>query len=225
MTSSAPPRIATWMLLHLAPRDRDEALTGDLLESLRAGRSRAWYWRQVLVAIAIRWVGTLFSHWPAVVFAAAWAMIAPAWGLFVLRVHHRLDFEGPIWRLPWPWSTVCAIALSTLEWLLFVWSGVLLCRLLLLAVPGAQSQSRIGRAVTLSIAGWVLACSCVLAITLIAAPHSTGRGVDWRTLTFSNVVTNVGALAILQRLPVLIATACGLWGAVPSKQHPMKLAE
>lgn len=48
-----PPRLATWVLERLTI---DEALVGDLNEAYGAGRSRAWYWHQVGLAI-------LFSVW------------------------------------------------------------------------------------------------------------------------------------------------------------------
>jgi len=44
------------MLEHCAPPRGDEALAGDLLEELRAGRSPQWYWKQVLSAIALGWM-------------------------------------------------------------------------------------------------------------------------------------------------------------------------
>ena len=47
-----PPRVATMLLRRLAP-PAEEALLGDLVEEYTAGRSGAWYTRQVLAAIAI----------------------------------------------------------------------------------------------------------------------------------------------------------------------------
>jgi hypothetical protein len=47
-----PPLIATWMLRHLTGGRHSEALQGDLLEAWHGGRSGAWYWRQVLIAVA-----------------------------------------------------------------------------------------------------------------------------------------------------------------------------
>jgi hypothetical protein len=53
MSSAKPPRLAAWILQHFGPELNQEALTGDLNEALQQGRSKAWYWRQVLAAI--RW--------------------------------------------------------------------------------------------------------------------------------------------------------------------------
>ena len=46
-----PPRVATWLLERLRPTNGP--LAGDLVEEHRRGRSAAWYWRQVVVAICV----------------------------------------------------------------------------------------------------------------------------------------------------------------------------
>jgi signal peptidase I len=51
MRSAAPPGLATWLLQHCGSGYRSESMAGDLIEEYHAGRSRAWYWRQVLLAI------------------------------------------------------------------------------------------------------------------------------------------------------------------------------
>ena len=68
MTASRPPSAAAWLLEHLG--GENEALAGDLLEEFRRGRSAAWYWRQVLVAIVVSqskalWltVGVVALYW------------------------------------------------------------------------------------------------------------------------------------------------------------------
>ncbi len=52
MTRRAPPSFATWLLDHFGDRYRRESLVGDLAEEYQRGRSSAWYWRQVLCALA-----------------------------------------------------------------------------------------------------------------------------------------------------------------------------
>jgi hypothetical protein len=116
-------------------------------------------------------------------------------------------------------------ALSLAEGILFIWTGVLICVLILLRVFGSLKHWRIGRAFTLSVAGYIFASVCEFALGLIAAPSSTGHGVDWRTLTLSGVITNFGVWATLMRIPYLIGTACALWGAVRTDECPMKFVE
>src|SRR4030095_16256717 len=52
MTPTEPPLMATWLLEHIGRKN--PSLAGDLLEEYRQGRSVAWYWRQVLIAIVLR---------------------------------------------------------------------------------------------------------------------------------------------------------------------------
>jgi hypothetical protein len=51
MSASQPPRLASWLLQHLASSPRRDSLAGDLIERYHDGHSAAWYWRQVLWAI------------------------------------------------------------------------------------------------------------------------------------------------------------------------------
>jgi hypothetical protein len=53
MRSSKPPAVATWLLEHLQSGSRKDYITGDLMEAYQLGRSRVWYWKQVLGAITV----------------------------------------------------------------------------------------------------------------------------------------------------------------------------
>jgi hypothetical protein len=53
MNSANPPRLAAWILQEFGSALNQEALAGDLNEAFQQGRSKAWYWRQVLAAV--RW--------------------------------------------------------------------------------------------------------------------------------------------------------------------------
>ena len=73
MKPTNPPRFAMWLLQHFGPEANQEALAGDLLEGYRHGRSKAWYWRQVLAAI--RWRGHLLRLlWAP---CAGWLLSSP----------------------------------------------------------------------------------------------------------------------------------------------------
>ena len=60
--ASRPPRIATWLLKHFGRPASTEAITGDLVEQFKHGRSRTWYWRQVFVALCAGVVEEVRSH-------------------------------------------------------------------------------------------------------------------------------------------------------------------
>lgn len=51
--SDQPPAIASWLLRHFTSSINSEAITGDLHERYNQGRSRVWYWWQVVVAIGV----------------------------------------------------------------------------------------------------------------------------------------------------------------------------
>ena len=53
MRASNPPALATKLLERLVAGPHREALAGDLIEQYHQGRSRAWYWRQALVAVVL----------------------------------------------------------------------------------------------------------------------------------------------------------------------------
>jgi hypothetical protein len=62
MNGSKPPALATWLLEHAGFSTSDGVIAGDLLEEFNRGRSAAWYWRQVLVAIIAGCAGEVRHH-------------------------------------------------------------------------------------------------------------------------------------------------------------------
>jgi hypothetical protein len=86
------PWVATALFDWLAPGQ--EALAGDLLEAYHAGRSRAWYWRQTIIAIAITTGRDAREDAPRVV------VLAPALGWIVvagiLALAGRPLTHGPV---------------------------------------------------------------------------------------------------------------------------------
>jgi hypothetical protein len=51
MQKRQPPFIATWLISHWGDKYRRDALVGDLMEEYQRGRSDAWYWMQVVLAL------------------------------------------------------------------------------------------------------------------------------------------------------------------------------
>src|SRR5258708_30185663 len=72
---SNPPKAAIWLLRHARPGSHNQALTGDLVEKFREGRSHGWFWRQVLIAIAAGVLGEVRRHWPYFCYAVAGAVM------------------------------------------------------------------------------------------------------------------------------------------------------
>ena len=129
MSRSEPPSIATWMLEHWTPGSRNDALAGDLLEEYRSGRTgrtRAWYWRQVLAAIAIGCFHDILDRGTALLFAVLWASIAPAWLLIVAAVEQRFNLIAHFRQMDFPWSAASDTGFLLGANLLFIWAGILL---------------------------------------------------------------------------------------------------
>jgi hypothetical protein len=225
MNRTEPPLLATWILEHLMPAECNEALAGDLMESFRAGRSTGWYWRQVFAATALKLVRSLFRHRFVLIFAAAWAMLSPAWHLIFIRLQNQSNFGGFVWSAPWPWSIVCDFGLSTTMNLLFIWAGALIYIIFLLGMFVRVSFRRIGRGLAISIVGFIVASAFEFGLAFLTDPYPNGRAVDWRSLTLSGVVASFGIWTISMRMPYLIGTACALWTAVPKTESSVRLAK
>jgi len=93
---SQPPALALWLLRHFLPRRNREAITGDLLERFREGRSAYWFWRQVLVAILVGASSQLRTQWTEICFAAAGTAL--------------------IWGVPWGRIFPTAAMITSMNW-------------------------------------------------------------------------------------------------------------
>jgi len=93
---SYPPALAVWFLRRLCPKRNREAITGDLLEKFREGRSGGWFWRQVLVAILVGASSQLRLRWMEICFAAAGTAL--------------------IWRLPWGQIFPIGAMITSMNW-------------------------------------------------------------------------------------------------------------
>jgi hypothetical protein len=61
MSGRKPPKLATWLVNTFDPGRHRGALAGDLFEEFRNGRSRAWFWRQTVLIVALRIGSEAFS--------------------------------------------------------------------------------------------------------------------------------------------------------------------
>jgi hypothetical protein len=127
------PACATGLLLRLGPQD--ESFIGDLIEEYGGGRSRAWYWRQVLSAVLLSSVRQIGAH-PARALVAGttgWATLLlfffilgdrTAGGLagWFWTWDRQTAYETQIW---WPfWITALLVSYTG-----FALSGVAVVRL------------------------------------------------------------------------------------------------
>ena len=97
---SNPPKTAMWLLRHACPGSHNQALTGDLVEKFREGRSAGWFWKQVVIAIAVGILGEIQRHWPHFSYAIA----GTAMPAFLWKTVEGAPFFFHWWVPPWPWS-------------------------------------------------------------------------------------------------------------------------
>jgi len=112
MKSSEPPPLATWLLEHLVPGEKNEALTGDLLEDFQRRGSVVWYWRQVFMAVLVGCSKELRKRWGGIVFAIICSSAIP-----LKQIWLSVEFESLLhlgFKLAWPLSLIYQIAFFTL---------------------------------------------------------------------------------------------------------------
>jgi hypothetical protein len=107
MRSSQPPTVATWTLKHFG--SSNEALTGDLVEEYRQGRSTAWYWRQVLIVVVVGCVNDIRRHGLLTMRA-----IIIGWAALILSSYLIVD---PLYRLYWRAVSVLGLNHGGPSWL------------------------------------------------------------------------------------------------------------
>ncbi len=141
MKPKHPPKVARWILEHVTTDKQKDPLSGDLLEELGSGRSRGWYWRQVAATAAVSLTRTLQSNWFTLAFSAFWVLPLPILQVHVLR-ETRL---GRFWGYPWPYSFICAIALSVGWKFLYLWLGIASSQISFAVAVGPRSVRRLVR--------------------------------------------------------------------------------
>lgn len=111
MKSSRPPILAAWLLERLTQRQNREALAGDLLEERSQGRSDMWFWRQVVAAIIVNFLGELRRRWVVVVFPLVVCGTVP-WN----QLFHNARFQSFLMvgiKLRWPASFLAGVAVMS----------------------------------------------------------------------------------------------------------------
>jgi len=92
MRSLKPLTVANWLLDKFGYGNH--ALAGDLLEEFSEGRSVAWYWRQVLVAIAVGLAKEVRGHKLLALRAIAAGWAARYFILYVVAIPWWRFFDG-----------------------------------------------------------------------------------------------------------------------------------
>ncbi len=208
-----PPAAATWVLEHLTPADRDEALAGDLLEDFRAGRSDGWYWRQALAAFAVAWGRHFAQRRALLVFALLWSMMAPAWTAVVDRIELNARVFGPMWKMDAPFSTGSTLGVWLLLHLAFMWAGIVV-------YFAGFTQSRERLRLRKVVRACALACMLFLPIyfatfVMMNLFDFPGPMMDRRTLTPLGEIVDMRMWAMALRIPYLLTMVCAMWRATP----------
>jgi hypothetical protein len=110
MNDLRPPALPGWLWEHTEYSARRGDLLGAVDEQFRLGRSRSWYWGQVLAAIACGVGRDWCAHWLLVLGAVAAGGVAG--GLFSF-LWGQLPFHSGLVRATAPWL---GDRLSSLAW-------------------------------------------------------------------------------------------------------------
>ncbi len=136
MIPAQPPKFASWLLRVLSSGPHAESLAGDLQEQYAGGRSSAWYWGQVGVAIArsgMRFARVHgFSFGAA--FTAAWIVMALSFWINDLvwsSTHAFAVSHGALIRQisSLTWLKAVFIASTVVRFGVFVFAGWLAARI------------------------------------------------------------------------------------------------
>lgn len=209
-----PPPRATWMLEHLTPGDRDEALAGDLLEEYCRGRSEGWYWRQVMAACAVSWLKSLQARLPLLAFTLLWSLLAPAWNSWCDKVENAPIFDK-IWRMAGGVWIFPALAVWMVLHSALLWTGILVYVLSYWCLGKMFQREGLQRAFLLV----PLIFSPIYGATLVLGNlywWDIFAGAKLATTPMGQVA-DLGMLADTLRIPYIIAMLCALWERYPNQ--------
>src|SRR5215510_1823654 len=151
---SEPPKLATALLRRVVANQ--PALVGDLLEQFRLGRSRWWYWRQVLALLGCTsWRELRASGW--------WSAAAITTAVLVLDLpyllHSPMGVDARRWLLMAlflaPQAVVIAVPVGLTAGMVIGARSCVSSRILPVVLIFAVSASLL----TFAIAGWIVPAS------------------------------------------------------------------
>jgi hypothetical protein len=119
---SEPPALATWLLKNGLPGSESDHITGDLMEAFQSGRSRIWYWKEVIAAIvigisketvkhpllALRAISFGWGTWFLFYYAVAPKILGPV----LKRTFRPSGYPFSSWMLIWLVSSLLVLAAS-----------------------------------------------------------------------------------------------------------------
>ncbi|WP_263384632.1 hypothetical protein [Granulicella arctica] len=126
MKSPRTIALANWLLQHLTLGSPNESLAGDLFEELQSGRSKGWYWRQVLSAIATSVSIRFRAYLLPLGFSVAWSFVYSAGWPSIMRGPLTQAATRRLATHDWPYSTGFHAVAILLPAILFVWFGLFL---------------------------------------------------------------------------------------------------
>jgi hypothetical protein len=182
MKSPQSPLLATWLLAHVLPAGKYDALTGDLLEEFGRGHSTGWYWCQALIAILVSLYSELRLRWLTVVFAIA-VCCAPPWQ----QLWHRAQFQSFVyWGIKFPWPTSFFVVAASLS--AFHASLLLPGPAIYLGATGSLQRCHFLKGFSLALLSLVVGNIGVMVLSVFRLPPPAFYYVIWRLPLFFAVV-------------------------------------
>lgn len=203
--------ITTWMLEHLTFGFHSEALSGDLLEEFRSGRSAGWYRRQVASAIAVGVFRKSRDYALPLVFSTVWSMLYPAWWLSIVKVWSTQTVFERWATIDWPYSTSLHGVGEIIPAVTFVWLGFFVY--LMLCTEVAHELSRLRLFASLSISFNVL-----LMTTIGLWMHLKSSGIRLSYVARENFYSDSHLIAISIPLALSLLSAI-LFALSRAREH------
>jgi hypothetical protein len=149
---------------------------------------------------------TLRINWFAIAFSALWVLPLPALEIYVLRAMQSGRFFPQRWSYPWPYSTICDIALAIGWKLLYLWLGITFCQMLFAIATRRTSVRQLVKGLCVSVAVYATTYLGMLACFLVF-PHV--YAVDLRRVNPITLVLKP-ALMLVTDIPFIVAMLSGI---------------